>query len=311
MLPIVYRWDDGNAPVARAERRSLHDILYACLVTGYGNKPGAGWTRPYVNATFTISAFRNNPANGTGFYLRVNSSSPPYYSVSWLTAYETMTGYSSGLKPFNPAVVEALTGPNYSALDTTARPWVLIADDRAFYFVCWGELTAAPAKTDIRASATFFGDLVRQSVSDAYCCAICGASDLYGSYGQINPPSTAANQFAAGGFQMPRRASGALGAVVAAMIRGGGPSDDGHCGANGAPYAPGGPVYLARPHINNAEAYSFRAFVPGFYYPCHKKPFGQLEQVTIDGKPYLSLVHYLNYSSGDGAYLISLDDWRA
>jgi len=69
MIPIVYRFDDGNAPVHVGTAGSLVNLLEKCLVTGYGDKLPAGWTKDYANVENTIAAFRNNPATGTGFFL--------------------------------------------------------------------------------------------------------------------------------------------------------------------------------------------------------------------------------------------------
>ena len=48
-MPVtLYRSTDDDAPALTKSNLSL--ILKACLVTGYGSKPGAGWTMPYEDA---------------------------------------------------------------------------------------------------------------------------------------------------------------------------------------------------------------------------------------------------------------------
>jgi len=302
--PILYRWDDGNAPVARGERRSLCDILYACLVTGYGSKPGAGWTREYVNATFDKAAFRNNPATGTGFFLQVDGAGSTNAFTSKIQGYESMTSESVGLFPFTTVTVYPLKTSDSPG--TTARPWVLLADDRAFYFICWPSITTTPGNSNSLKSELFFGDIIKFKPDDAYACLLVPSDGEYGAYWNLTNPSTAigSNKF------MPRKSDGVATPYSAALIRGGGPGDDSAPGQNGYPYSAGGPVLISRPHLNEGASYSLRGWVPGFYYPCHTMAFNQLATVTVDGKSFLSIRGYVE-GGHMGNYFISLDDWRA
>ncbi len=303
--PTVYRWDDANAPVARGESRSLCDILYACLVTGYGAKPAAGWTREYVNATFDKAVFRNNPATGTGFYLQVDGAAASSAANDKIMAYEVMTDVDTGLFPFSTAALGefSLSGD----VGTTARPWVLVADDRAFYFTVWPGDTSAPDNAAVIKSEIFFGDIVKWYPSDAYACLL----DIgYGSYGlglTMDNPSATVSGYA----NMPRKISGVAEPVKPAYIRGGGPGGDSCPGQYGLAWASGDPILLSRPHINNGEAYTLRGWLPGLYYPCHPyTAFSQLATVSIDSKNYLTIIGYLA-GSAVGCHFIALDDWRA
>jgi hypothetical protein len=302
--PIVYRWDDGNAPVARGERRSLCDILYACLVTGYGSKPGAGWTREFVNATFDKAVFRNNPLTGTGFFLQVDGAGTVNAYTSTVMAYESMTSLNDGLSSFG------LTGTytTSNAANATARPWVLIADDRAFYLYVWNSITGAPANSSNTAQGLFFGDGVRRDPSDNYFCMFSiGALANRGPIGSLYSPSTAV---ASGnlGFYAPRRSTGVYSPINLALIRGGGPGADVSAGANGIIYTAGDPILVARPHVSDGVAYSFRGHIPGLYYPCHPNAFGQLATVSAAGKSFLSLRVPINVTASN--LFIDLADWR-
>ena len=307
--PIVYRWDDGNAPVARGERRSLCDILYACLVTGYGSKPGAGWTREYVNATFDKAAFRNNPLTGTGFYLRVDGAGTANAYTSNVQAFEAMTSVDDGLFPFNASQQTMATS---TAANTTARPWVLIADDRFFYLVIWTFITGAPGNADNMVANMGFGDGVSRYGVDSYCCLLTANGGGYGTYGLVMSPGNATGNLGSNGLAMPRKASGAAGAIMAVLIRGGGPgvADSSTAGSQGLAYVAGDQILVSRPHINEAAAYTFRGWMPGLYYPCHPMAFGQLATITVGEKNFLSFRHYVG-QGGIGNLFISLDDWRA
>lgn len=303
--PMVYRWDDGNAPVARGERRSLCDILYACLVTGYGTKPGAGWTREYVNATFDKAAFRNNPVTGTGFFLQVDGYGAANAYSPTLKAFETMTSESDGLGPFGTTYGNSFQTSNGAT--TTARPWVLIADDRAFYLFIWVADTTTP-NVGVQASTMFFGDLVRRLPADAYCCGL--TSGAYGCAvgGMYNAGSTAGAGYNA--IYIPRPASGVATPIMANHIRGGGPAADaGACGATGLAWSSGDQILIARPYVNDATTYSLRGWLPGHYYPCHPLAFGQLANISSDGKSFLSIRHPTQGGAHANTF-ISLDDWR-
>jgi hypothetical protein len=304
--PIVYRWDDANAPVARGERRSLCDILHACLVTGYGAKAGAGWTREYVNATFDKAAFRNNPATGTGFYLQVDGAGAANAYQSKIMGYESMTDESTGLFPFSTAALSPFQVSN--AANTTARPWVLVADDRFFYFTVWINNTTTPANSDLIKSDILFGDIVKWYPSDAYACLLDIGPGYYGAGLTLSSPNATTGSYS----NMPRKISGVAAPIKPAYIIGGGPGTNSVPGQYGMAWNSGDQVLISRPHINNGEAYTFRGWVPGLYYPCHPyTAFSQLSTLTVDSKNYLVINGNLNGSSSGGGFFISLDDWRA
>jgi len=300
--PIVYRWDDANAPIARGERRSLCDILYACLVTGYGTKLGAGWTREYVNATFDKAAFRNNPVTGTGFFLQVDGLTAANAYTPKLQGFEAMTSESDGLFPFNAATSNLFTTSN--AASTSARPWILIADDRAFWLIIWTTITTTPTVANTYSPGIFFGDFVSRFSDDAYAC---GLLCYYGAFPLLLTPATVGGSNS--DLKVPRKYSGAVGSsYLAATVHGGGPGTYPYMGSNGAPYTPGDLIY-SRPHINDGSAYSFRGFFPGLYYPCHQHPFAQFEAINAAGKNFIGLKCFVA-DSNIGTVMISLDDWR-
>lgn len=310
--PIVYRWDDGNAPVARGERRSLCDILYACLVTGYGTKPGAGWTRDFVNATFDRAGFRNNPVTGTGFFLMVNGATTANAYDHGVQGFEVLTSENDGLFPMAGYNIRTSNSAN-----TTARPWVLIADDRAFYLIIWPTIaaTSAPTNSNLDVYSLFFGDFIAEKPDDAYACGIMGGLNNYhGSWGYAwDSTATTGNSW--DGLCSSRRSNGSGSAAYAAIIRGGGPGcqSGGYMGQVGKAYTQGDPIYITRPYINDCAAHTIRGYLPGFYYPCHPLAFNQLATVSSDGMDFLST---RNYGAGaNSAYqvncFISLNDWWA
>ena len=302
--PIVYRWDDANAPVARGERRSLCDILYACLVTGYGVKPGAGWTREFVNATFDKAVFR--PASGTRFYLQVDGVTSGA-NTPIIKGFESMTDVDSGLFPFYS--VANKTQLISDSANTTARPWVLIADDKAFWFTTFPDITVAPINTSVMNATMFFGDIVKFNSEDAYACALMTSQSGYGAYviGVAAPSEGVGTD-----IYFPRKSTGVAGsAYMTPQVRGGGPADAPGAQNSGSTYVEGGPLFISRPYVNDGAAWTFRGWLPGLYAPCHNMPFDQLATVTKDGRSWLSFRGYTNGSSIFSNWLISLEDWRA
>ena len=304
--PIVYRWDDGNAPVARGERRSLVDILRACLVDGYGTKPAAGWTLVFINATFDKAAFRNNPVTGTGFYLQIDGAGGVNAHQPKIQAFESMTSEADGLFPFNPG---SLFACDTSSIDgTVARPWVLIADDRFFYFACWYNITTAPTAAQYNTSGLIFGDIVALSPDDQFACALSGSN--YGFAGGMSSPNAASGSTY--GLRFSRKSSGAIGSNhLAALVQGGGPGGGGAIGSSGMTYDANKPMYISRPFVNDGASYTIRGYVPGMHYSCYAPvPFNQLEVLTFDGLSFMYL-HITGEGGNICTYLISLDDWRA
>lgn len=303
--PNVYRWDDANAPVAAGVRTSLCAILYACLVTGYGTKPAAGWTREYVNATFDKAVFRGNPATGTGLYLKIDGATQINPFDNLVHGFEAMTSIDDGLMPFS---VTSLYCRTSNAVGTTARPWVLVADDRAFYFFCWNGITTIPGDTSNAVQCLFFGDIVSRFGTDPYACGLYAMTlNNNGSLGYMNQAATSVGM-AGRDICLPRAINGVGSPIVAVVVPGGGPGGS-IPGQYGVPYAPGDQLLLARPHLADGAAYTFRGFLPGFYYPLHPLPYGQLATVTADGKSFLSLRYTVQ--SPVGNILISTNDWRA
>jgi hypothetical protein len=219
--------------------------------------------------------------------------------------YESMTDESTGLFPFSTAALSPFQMSN--AANTTARPWVLVADDRFFYFTVWVDITAAPTNSDGYKSDMLFGDIVKWYPSDAYACLLDIGGGIYGAGLSLYPPNASTSSYA----NMPRKISGVADPVKPAYIMGGGPGTTTIPGQYGMAWNSGDPVLISRPHINNGAAYTLRGWVPGLYYPCHPyTAFSQLGTLTIDSKNYLVINGYLAGSS-PGGFFISLDDWRA
>jgi len=314
-IPTVYRWDDANAPVARGERASLIDILTACLVTGYGTKAAAGWTREWMEGG-TKAVFRNNPVGGLGMYLMIDSLTTANTYTHNLAGYEIMADINNGTGLFTP-------NPNPYGLDptiitsnvagTTARPWVLIADDRAFYLFIWPTLTAAPGDAQTDTATMYFGDFIPRFATDGFACGLKGAYSTAMSWRNIGYYSSpSAISFNHDIIDMPRAVSGASNSPQRGWCVGGLGPCGGISGTDGVPYSESSGLIIARPYISDyGAAYLFRGYMPGLWQPCHPASalLPQLGTVTQGDDSFL--IVKCQCGGASGWVLIQLSDWWA
>lgn len=120
-MPVtLYLSSDDQAPVITNANLSV--ILKACLVTGYGAKPGAGWTLPYEDAASNTRVFAPKHAGELDSYLRVKDNGG---GDSIVQAYREMTGIGAGDK-----ILELRTPYKYGRRNLTGR-WAVIASERS------------------------------------------------------------------------------------------------------------------------------------------------------------------------------------
>lgn len=172
MAPQIFRSTDAGAPALRGNvLGDLVALLTAVLVDGYGSTPGAGWSRPFVNAAGTVAVFR--APSGNRRYLRVDDSRPVWGSVyrnARLRMYDTMTDVDTGTGeaplPATDAVgVAAYVFSGGSA--ASARPWRLVADEACFYFDSLANADA-PLTGDSGSHLVFFGDILARGPLDEW-----------------------------------------------------------------------------------------------------------------------------------------------
>jgi hypothetical protein len=173
MAVTVYSSTDGSAPVLSGTVGSLVALLDAVLVNGYGSKAAAGWTKPYSGTNGAV--YRQ--AGGNQFYLRVDDNAPNVTSVAreaQVSGYEAMTAFSTGTGQF-PTTTQSSTGlviRKSTTADSTARAWIIIADDRTFYlFIITGDAAGYYAFA--------FGDFYSyKTTTDSYRTIIIGRTQV-------------------------------------------------------------------------------------------------------------------------------------
>lgn len=152
--PRFYSWDDdgsiGRGLTGNLQNR-LKQILVACLVTGYGDKPAAGWTLEHEHENgFTLS-------NGDGYVNFVSNlpANPPYpamVQVIHIYCAESITDTSSAIidganlcsGSFRKDSPELNNFPRHTtgvvsgflSTQLSTLNWVLVADDKTFTLNC-------------------------------------------------------------------------------------------------------------------------------------------------------------------------------
>lgn len=173
MAVTVYKSTDASAPVLTGENGSLNALLYACLVTGYGAKSAAGWTRAFNDTPNSTSVFQQG-AGSSGRYLRVDDGGPGAGAAreARATGYETMTDVDTGTNPYPSA---AATPASFTVIrksttaDSTARAWKIFADHATVYVFIYSADTAGEPR------AFMFGDLYSfMTTTDDYRSMIIG-----------------------------------------------------------------------------------------------------------------------------------------
>lgn len=153
--PRFYSWDDDGSPgraLTGNNQNRLKQILVACLVNGYGSKPGAGWTLEHEHANgFTLSNgdayvnfVSNLPANAPYPAMHVNAIHV-YCAESLMDASEAIiNGANLCSGTYSKEETELPNYPRHSLgyagypLQTQVNTlqWTLVADDKTFTLNC-------------------------------------------------------------------------------------------------------------------------------------------------------------------------------
>ncbi|MFC2305310.1 MAG: hypothetical protein ACFNT5_09130 [Cardiobacterium hominis] len=126
MPTTLYRSTDDDAPALTKANLSL--ILKACLVTGYGNKPGAGWTMPHEDAAASKRVIAPAKSGELDSYLRVHDQS----GVSRVAAYRQMSDIDNG-----EAILELATPYKHGQGNQWSGRWAVVASARSV--IVWVE----------------------------------------------------------------------------------------------------------------------------------------------------------------------------
>lgn len=318
MTVRVYRSSDANAPALRGNTPGdLINLLDKCLVTGYGTKAAAGWTKPFTGTN--VAAFRQG-AGSNGMYLRVDDTSTVTGNrKATVRAYETMSDVNTGLPQSFPTEAQEPGGATWwtkqsSSTAANPRAWIVWADERMFYIYIntYPEQTASPEYYN---GWYAFGDINSYKPGDGTATLLIGdqaRTTIYSSQPTFNQSS----QLSAVGndaIWMARRFD-----QIGAPIRVGWHSDyvkqgSTFSGAVSYPHGPDGALLMAPVwcHDPTISPYNIRGVFPGIYAHCHNSAsFGHLD--TIEGQGVFAgrTFTYIRTGSNGGILMDNSDNWR-
>ena len=153
----IYSSADASHPVLNGTSGSLLALLNACLVTGYGSKPGAGWTKTgSIDSANGVSISDNN---NCGIFVQPTGSQATLFladNASSAGAGATRNARATGFEyvtQFTSSVPAIITGsnqfPTYAQVsvgngvvavrksltaDATERQWIVFADSSSMYY---------------------------------------------------------------------------------------------------------------------------------------------------------------------------------
>lgn len=125
MEPIIYSSQDASAPQLSLTAGALNTVIKGCLVTGYGDKPAAGWEIAYEDMATKKLAIRSTNVKSIKSVLLLDNTSTSSASVTAYTGWDNTA--QTGTNQFG-------SGYFVNKWETNTPGWVLIATDSFFYF---------------------------------------------------------------------------------------------------------------------------------------------------------------------------------
>ena len=131
MQPIIYSALDANAPQLTKSAGTLRTILKACLVTGYGDKPAAGWEIAWEDSIANKMAIRSKNPTSIKSVLLVSDTQSTYTDVSAYRDWDAVNNV--GIQNFK-------SGYFLKNNSTDTLDWLVFATDKFFYlFTQYGD----------------------------------------------------------------------------------------------------------------------------------------------------------------------------
>lgn len=167
----VYLHTDDEAPVLTAQNLSL--VLKACLVTGYGSKPSAGWSMSFEDAAAGKRVFRPAIHGNLDNFLRVVDGN----AQAVVQSYSDMSDIDNGNK-----VLELSQAYMYAKRNFVGR-WAIVATERSI--VMWTG-SHYNDSADTTGAMLFYGDS-GQSDNGKKCCVLAHSGGSYndGSFASL------------------------------------------------------------------------------------------------------------------------------
>lgn len=138
-------------------------------------RPGLGWTKQYSGTNKAM--YKRSAVGATAMMLRVEdtNAAPAAADYARMVMVESATDVDTYTNPTPTAAF--LSGGLFlpkGANNTTAKPWIVVGDERAFYI--FTDSSNNPFSTTGCLRAAGFGDIVSYKAGDAYGCFIGGST---------------------------------------------------------------------------------------------------------------------------------------
>ncbi len=222
----------------------------------------AGWQQLYAGTN--LAALKPSVPEATGCVLRIDDTGTLNARVR---AFEAMTDVSSGvgLTPMESQVAGGLYWPKSSSANATARPWIVIADERGFY------LATDPTGTG-RYTLTYAGDIASLKSGDAYGYLLTGNQSDQAAASTVPDGCCGYSGRSARGGAYLVRAHTAIGQAIAAQRLGAhhnGSTADVYAGTPGYSVGtyPNGPNNGLMTGALELHAMGIRGTLPGLLHP--------------------------------------------
>ena len=319
MTVRVYRSSDASAPALRGNTPGdLINVLDKCLVTGYGSKTAAGWTKPYTG-THT-AAFRQGTGSN-GMYLRVNDTSTATTDRNArILGFETMSDVNTGAPQSFPTTVQRPDGEyvwtkHSVSAAANAREWIIVADEKLFYMYLNPYPERGTGAQKYYTQFWGFGDINSYKTGDATHTMLLGSmpgTSIYSSQGVFNHQGISS---AHGTLYMARRFD-QLGSPVNMGWHSDAVKQGGNAMCSGPlsyPHGPDGGLYLAPVwcHDPSVAPYNVRGIMPGLWSHAHAESIlGHLDTFTGQGDLSGRNFIYIGGGSSSGIILETSDTWR-
>jgi len=171
MTVRYYRWDDASAPVLNATKGAMNNVLDKCLVSGYGSKAAAGWTKVLDDVGKAKTIFQNA---GSGAMYQVQ------HDGAWLNTHtvgQDYTGFTfrgcagfaniDDLVGAYPRLVEdhdpqlttnrGVSAFTFDGTSVNGYPWMVVADESTCYVITMQSTTLADGHYVMLGDVKVFG----------------------------------------------------------------------------------------------------------------------------------------------------------
>lgn len=312
----IYRSTDVSAPVLSGTVGSLITVLDACLVNGYGSKSAAGWTKSFSGTN--LAAYRMSTVGSSGCYLRVDDTGA---REGRIVGYKTMSDVNTGTGLF-PTAAQQSGGyfvKKSTTTDSTARPWVVLADERFFYIFINANVTLF-ANSDAQDGCMYFGDLISNKSPDGNECVISGCDVSLTTNGTALLTSQVDTGYNSGRpIAIARDYTGVSVSVkgcqtVRAPFALSSITTIGAAVSNAYPDPVTGSLNLFEMEILENSFYGSRGVLPGFYFPYGGRNVGQNWDTfagsgNLSGRNFILINLFIGTTLGRGAFQID-GNWR-